>query len=144
VQYFGYGKFDGVVGLGWSSAAVGNVKSLIQNMFDQKVIEKKVFAFYLRSEAGANEGEVTFGGVDNSKFSGELFYQTLTSKNYWQIGLDSVEVNGTLLNSTKNAIFATGTTGLLGPSSDVQKIAVVALFLLCQMLNSILGDRNSQ
>jgi hypothetical protein len=119
---FSQGKFDGILGLAWPSISVDKVVPPIQNMLSQGILKTGVFSFYLPSQDGA-KGELDLGGIDSSKYTGELFYQPLSSKTYWEIQLDSLDVGGTSATSSNKAIVDTGTSLLAGPSSDVKAIA---------------------
>jgi hypothetical protein len=119
---FSVGKFDGILGLGWPSISVDKVTPPIQNMLEQGILKTGVFSFYLPSEDGA-KGELDLGGIDTDKFTGELFYQPLSSKTYWEIELDALEVGGTSATSSTKAIVDTGTSLLAGPTADIKAIA---------------------
>ncbi|OAY69558.1 Aspartic proteinase [Ananas comosus] len=54
-------------------------------MAEQKLIDKKVFSFWLnRNENDENGGEIVFGGVDSKHFKGDHTYVPITRKGYWQ------------------------------------------------------------
>jgi hypothetical protein len=53
------GKFDGILGLGFESLALGDAKTVFKNAIDQGAVANQMFAFYLGDEM---DGELTFGG----------------------------------------------------------------------------------
>lgn len=56
------------------------------SMAEQKLIDKKVFSFWLnRNENDENGGEIVFGGVDSKHFKGDHTYVPITRKGYWQV-----------------------------------------------------------
>jgi saccharopepsin len=58
-------------------------------MIDQGLIEYPVFSFRI----GCSEddgGEVVFGGVDHSAYSGDIDYVTVRRKAYWEVELEKV------------------------------------------------------
>jgi len=119
---FSVGKFDGILGLAWPSISVDGVVPPIQNMISQKIISQGVFSFYLPSQDGA-QGELDIGGIDSSKYSGDLFWQPLSDKSYWELTLDSMKMGGSSITSASKAIIDTGTSLLAGPTADVKAIA---------------------
>jgi saccharopepsin len=58
-------------------------------MIDQKLIEEPVFAFRLGSSE-EDGGEVVFGGVDSSAYSGHITYVPVRRKAYWEVELEKV------------------------------------------------------
>jgi hypothetical protein len=119
---FQLGKFDGIMGMAWPSISVDQVKPPIQNMIEQKIIDKGVFSFYLPSTSGA-KGELDIGGIDDSKYTGDLFYQPLSSKTYWEINMDGMKVGDTDVTKVKAAVIDTGTSLLAGPTAEVKALA---------------------
>ncbi|KAL0073745.1 aspartic peptidase domain-containing protein [Phycomyces blakesleeanus] len=54
--------------------------SLIFNMIDQKLIKEPIFSIYLgNTNAMENSGEIIFGGIDSTKYTGNLFYSPIVS-----------------------------------------------------------------
>ena len=119
---FKIGKFDGILGLAWKSISVDNINPVFNQMIDSGIIKSKVFSFYLSSSSN-KEGELTLGGYDNNRVKGNIFYMPLTSESYWEINMDSLTIKNESLISTNRAIVDTGTSLLVGPISDVTKIA---------------------
>ena len=68
---YAFGKFDGILGLGFDTLSVGGVETVFHNAIDQGVVEKPVFAFSLGDE---KDGELTFGGYDETKFVGDIHW----------------------------------------------------------------------
>merc|ERR1719230_839463 len=63
-------------------------------MVDQKLIDMPVFAFFLPTASG-QDGELVFGGIDQSHYTGDLVDVPLTSETYWQVSLDSMTLGST-------------------------------------------------
>lgn len=118
---FSLGKFDGILGLAWPSISVDNVVPPIQNMLKQKLLDEGVFAFYLPSIDGSI-GELILGGIDNTKFVGQVTYHLLSDKTYWEVLTDVIQV-GTFTTKNAKAIVDTGTSLLAGPTSAIKNIA---------------------
>merc|ERR1719373_1456846 len=92
-------------------------------MIDQKLIDEPVFAFYLQDDA-SKQGELVFGGIDKSHFTGELVDVPLTSETYWEVSLDAMKFGGkAVLSSPAKAIIDSGTSLLAGPKEQVGALA---------------------
>jgi len=120
---FAAGKFDGLLGLGFKSISQYNIPTPFEAMVAQKLVDEPVFAFYLQSDASA-QGELVFGGVDKSHYTGELVNVPLTSETYWEVSLDKVTFGSdAVVSSPQHAIIDSGTSLLAGPSDAVKSLA---------------------
>jgi len=119
---FEQGKFDGILGLGWDSISVDGVKPLFNEMIDQGLVKEPIFSFYLSNDDDT-PGELILGGVDESKYTGKMFYVPVTHETWWQIDMNSVKRDGSSVSSTKTAIIDTGTSLMAVPTKDVKEIA---------------------
>jgi len=121
---FTMGKFDGILGLGFNTISILGVETPMDNAFEQGVIEKNMFAFYL----GDNEdGELTIGGVDESRYVGDFHMVDLLEATYWEIKLDNVKTGrsgatGGIVGDT-TAIVDSGTSMITGPTRYISKLA---------------------
>merc|ERR1712066_436786 len=113
-------KFDGILGLGWDKISVGGVPTVMNALVASGELASPVFGFYLGDQKA---GELEFGGVDKSHYSGNFVYVPLSSETYWAVALDGVKLGGSSISSTKRAIVDSGTSLLAGPKADVQAIA---------------------
>lgn len=66
---YSLGKFDGILGLGFTSISIDGTPTCFENLIKQNKVDQPVFAFYLGDNG---PGELTFGGYDSSKFVGDL------------------------------------------------------------------------
>lgn len=151
---------DGIFGLGYpqltaSTSDGGQVYNpFVFNLVQNKVIADPVFSIYLNTaSATGNSGEIIFGGVDQSKYSGDLAYMPVAglesssdsnpldtifgggSSNsqtyaYWMVyGQGFNVVNGLqtpnlTMSSTVPVILDTGTTLTYLPHKVAQEIAL--------------------
>lgn len=122
---YALGKFDGILGLGFTSISIDNTITVFENAIKQNLVDQPMFAFYLGDNA---PGELTFGGYDASKFEGDLVTVPLESATYWEIALDAVSAGS--YSSTPNAdgsattgIVDSGTSLLVGPKREVSQLA---------------------
>lgn len=58
-------------------------------MINQKLISEKLFTFHLGKSDG-KVGEVVFGGIDHSQYTGEIRYAPVIREAYWEVRLDSI------------------------------------------------------
>lgn len=120
---FAAGKFDGLLGLGFKTISQYQIPTPFEAMIDQKLISEPVFAFYLQKDASV-QGELVFGGIDQSHYTGELVNVPLTSETYWEVSLDSMKYgSSTVVSSAQKAIIDSGTSLLAGPKEQVSALA---------------------
>lgn len=116
---FAFGRFDGILGLGYDTIAVNKIVPPFYNMLNQGLIDEPVFAFYLgdANKEGDNS-EVTFGGVDPSHYTGELIKIPLRRKAYWEVELDAIVFGDSSADlEDTGVILDTGTSLIALPST---------------------------
>lgn len=112
---------DGIIGLGRASKGVFGHDSFMDVVAKQKLLPSNIVSFALsRGSAKVQDGSVTFGGVDDSKYKGKITYtNTVGSKDHWRIPLDDASVDGSACGfSGKSAFLDTGTSYMLIPPAD--------------------------
>uniref|UniRef100_A0A803JBK2 Gastricsin n=1 Tax=Xenopus tropicalis TaxID=8364 RepID=A0A803JBK2_XENTR len=87
---FVYSSFEGIFGMAYPALAAGGATTPMQGMLQQNLLTYPIFSVYMSSQSG----EVIFGGVDNSLFSGQIYWTPVTQEIYWQIAIDEFSVNG--------------------------------------------------
>ncbi|KAM3472319.1 hypothetical protein MY5147_005340 [Beauveria neobassiana] len=85
---FAFGRFDGILGLGYDTISVNKMVPPFYQMINQKLIDEPVFAFYLGSEDSGSEA--IFGGVDKDHYEGKIEYIPLRRKAYWEVDFDAI------------------------------------------------------
>ncbi|NIG60327.1 chymosin-like [Pontoporia blainvillei] len=70
------------------------------------------------------ESMLTLGAIDPSYYTGSLHWVPVTLQKYWQFTVDSVTIGGVVVacDGGCQAILDTGTSLLVGPSSDILNI----------------------
>ncbi len=116
------GAFDGICGMAFQSISVDGVVPPFVNMVLDGSVDTPVFGVFLSSSPN-QVGEMLVGGIDDSKFTGQLNYQPLISETYWQIALSGMTLGGVSVSSVKKGVVDTGTSIFAGPSADVAAIA---------------------
>ncbi|XGW23508.1 hypothetical protein V3C99_005610, partial [Haemonchus contortus] len=117
--------FDGILGMAWSSVAVGGIPTPMSQIFsNQMVCEEAVFAFYLNRDLYNNVvgGELTLCGIDPTHYEGSIAWENLISETYWQIQLGGIIINGQQIIGPATAIVDSGTSLIAGPPALVQEI----------------------
>ncbi len=116
---------DGILGLGRDSSNRLGTPTLMDIMASQQLLKANMFGVHLsRSGDGANDGQITFGAPDSSKFSGDLSYiDGVSTDGLWEIPAEGVAVDGQSLGLTgKTAIIDTGTSYILMPPEDAKAL----------------------
>jgi len=115
---FAFGRFDGIMGLGYDTISVDGVVPPFYNMIDQGLLDEPVFAFYLGDTNEQQESVATFGGVDESHYTGKLVKIPLRRKAYWEVDLDAITFGKeTAEMDNTGVILDTGTSLIALPST---------------------------
>lgn len=115
---FAFGRFDGIMGLGYDTISVNKIVPPFYSMLDQKLLDEPVFAFYLSDTSSGAESEVTFGGVDESHYTGKMTKIPLRRKAYWEVDLDAISFgDATAQLDNTGVILDTGTSLIALPST---------------------------
>lgn len=113
---FAFGKFDGILGMGYDTISVQGMVPPFYNMVDQKLIDEPIFAFFLDDTDGASE--VVFGGVDKDHYTGKITNIPLRRKAYWEVDFDSIAIGDEVAELEETgAILDTGTSLIALPGA---------------------------
>lgn len=120
---FLYFPFDGILALSMYKGAQES-DNFLRVLKDSKVLKSNIFALTLsRSQDGPNTGEVTFGGIDASKYTGDIHYHTIpdVAEGDWALTLDDFAYDGKTAGMKKDrlAYIDSGTSYMFGPPEDV-------------------------
>lgn len=118
---FAFGKFDGILGMGYDTISVNRIVPPFYNMIKNKQLDSEVFAFRL-GDSDQDGGECIFGGYDADAFTGKLHYIPVRRKGYWEVELEAVKFGKeTLELENTGAAIDTGTSLIVMPT-DVAEI----------------------
>ncbi|KAG0278376.1 hypothetical protein BGZ95_004163 [Linnemannia exigua] len=119
-------KVDGIMGL-WYYAP-GSAVPILNVLRNNTILPSNMIGVWLQSttphgqtndtpaDAYTAGGEVTFGGVDTTKFRGSINYVDCAGKRPWSIPVGGMTVGGTKINANGAlAAIDTGTTAMLVP-----------------------------
>jgi hypothetical protein len=115
---YGSGKFDGILGLAFPVLSQDpEAKTVMDNLVSQKKLKNGMFAFYLGTDS---DGELTLGGYDQDRFTGDINWVNLLKASYWVSPIDQVKFGSDVVSGSKTAgIMDTGTSLLYGPMQTV-------------------------
>lgn len=117
---FAFGKFDGILGLAYDTISVDKVVPPINNAIQMGLLDLPQFGFYL-GDTNKNEndgGVATFGGYDESLFSGKLTWLPVRRKAYWEVKFEGIGLGDEFAElSETGAAIDTGTSLITLPSS---------------------------
>lgn len=118
---FAFGRFDGILGLGFDTISVNHIEPPFYTMVKQGLLDEPVFSFSL-SDKEKKESEVVFGGVDSKLFTGKITKLPLRRKAYWEVDLQGISFgNETAEFENTGAILDTGTS-LIGLPTDISEL----------------------
>ncbi|KAF2764194.1 putative vacuolar protease A [Teratosphaeria nubilosa] len=127
---FAFGRFDGIMGLGYDTISVNKIPPPFYNMVHQGLLDEAVFAFYLSDTNNGDESEAIFGGVNKDHYTGEMTKIPLRRKAYWEVDLDAITFGDqTAEIDSTGAILDTGTSLIALPST------------LAELLNKEIGAK---
>lgn len=116
---FAFGRFDGIMGLGYDTISVNKIVPPFYNMLDQGLLDEAKFAFYLGSaDKEKDESEAVFGGVNKKHYTGKMTKIPLRRKAYWEVDFDAISFGGdTAELDNTGVILDTGTSLIVLPSA---------------------------
>jgi len=111
-------KFGGLFGMAFQQIAVDNVVPPFNVMIQQNLVAEPAFGFWLSNKPSLlkHGGEITLGGVDQSRFTGSLFTVPVKSQVWWEIQIDGIFGNGALVSGPIDGVVDSGTSLLAMPT----------------------------
>ncbi|KAJ3045082.1 Vacuolar protease A [Rhizophlyctis rosea] len=121
---FAVGRFDGIFGLAYDNIAVEHVVPPFYNMINQKLIDEPIFgAYFGDNNDGGDGGEISFGGVNEDHFKGEITWAPIIRKGYWEVEMQNVTLGGQNIGvKTHRAAIDTGTSLCAIPTAEADAI----------------------
>lgn len=116
---------DGILGLSRTNDTGFDGPTFMDIVKESRLLKSNIVGFSLsRGSDGGKDGAITFGGVDETKLSGNITYtDTVSSSNRWSIPVDDVAVDGQACNFTdRSAIIDTGTSYAILPPDDAETL----------------------
>ncbi|ORX39290.1 aspartic peptidase domain-containing protein [Kockovaella imperatae] len=125
---------SGILGFAWESIAQTGATPFWEELASTGQWSESRMGFFLQryrgdpyaTEVESQGGELTMGGLDSSKYTGNVNYITFPSseEDYWRIPMQVITVQGSQVSGVTDRMSAidTGTTLISGSPSDVQAI----------------------
>ncbi|CCF59651.1 hypothetical protein KAFR_0H02420 [Kazachstania africana CBS 2517] len=130
---FAFGKFDGIFGLAFDTISVNRAVPPFYNAVNRGLLDAPQFAFYLGDKRLRKEGgEVTFGGYDETRFTGNITWLPVRREAYWEVDFNGISFGSQYAPLTATgAAIDTGTSLITLPSG------------LAEILNAQIGARKN-
>ncbi|KAF5100631.1 hypothetical protein D0Z03_000779 [Geotrichum reessii] len=117
---------DGIMGLPANDKSPDSFPGVINTLYNQKLIKNRIFSINLGRTSNENdEGSFTIGGVDTSKYTGDIAYADILSQEtgFWELKVEGTYINGYNVDfGSRTAIIDTGTTLLIMSPDDALKV----------------------
>lgn len=123
-------KYDGILGMGYPSLARDGVRPVFHQMMDQGVVDEPLFSFWISKNRTSSVGGVlTLGGSNKNFYTGDVTWNAVTVKDYWQIAVQGLSIAGRkgtdACDRGCDAIVDTGTSLIVGPVNDVYRLNTI-------------------
>ncbi|KAG7089827.1 hypothetical protein E1B28_011474 [Marasmius oreades] len=118
--------FDGLMGLAKSTLSEQKTLTPIEALAKQGLVKEAITSYKIpRLADNKNDGEITFGGLDSTKFDQQTLVSlpNVNKNGFWEGAMDDVTVDGqsTQLQG-RTAILDTGTTLIIAPAQDAATV----------------------
>ena len=99
--------------MGFSTISQTNSNTWTENLVIENKLASKLFSIQLgRASATLNtasataqvlnnqSGQIIFGAIDSSAYTGDITYMPVTIQAYWQVACDGIAANGDIIQNT--------------------------------------------
>jgi hypothetical protein len=99
-----------------------NTATPVESLASSGLISEAITSYKIsRLDDNKNDGEITFGGLDQSKFDAQTLttLDNVSPTGFWEANMDAVSVDGTDTGlQGRTSILDTGTTLIIAPPND--------------------------
>ncbi|KAJ7746620.1 acid protease [Mycena metata] len=118
--------FDGLMGLAKSALSEQKTATPVESLASQGLIADAITAYKIpRLADNKNDGEITFGAPDPSKFDAATLtaVPNVNTQGFWEVAMDAVTVDGQDAGlQGRTSILDTGTTLIVAPVDDATAV----------------------
>lgn len=118
--------FDGLMGLAKSALSEQKTPTPVESLASQGLIADAITAYKIpRLADNKNDGEITFGAPDPSKFDAATLttVPNVNAQGFWEAAMDAVTVDGQDAGlAGRTSILDTGTTLIVAPVDDATAV----------------------
>ena len=123
---FNSGKFAGILGLAYPSMSAYESTPVFDSIIKKKLLDKNIMTFYYSYNEN-EDGQITFGYIDTSKYIGNINYYPVIDKYYWTIEMTDIRLNNISLGICSKeqpckAVMDTGTSLITGPTKELKEL----------------------
>jgi cathepsin D len=126
------GDFDAIVGMAYKPLASKGQVPFVDQLIDQKLIEKNLFAFYFSFSPKNEKSELTLGFYDKHRYQGSLSWHKVTNPNFFVLDLIDVRLGdkslGLCIDKHCSVTPDTGTSDLTFPRWALDQLEIHPLF----------------
>ncbi|KAJ8496880.1 hypothetical protein ONZ45_g12289 [Pleurotus djamor] len=118
--------FDGIMGLAQSALSEQKTLTPIEALAQAGLVRQAIMSYKIsRVEDKLNDGEITFGGTDATKFDATTVetLKNVNAQGFWEASMPAVSVDGVDIGlNGRTAVLDTGTTLIIAPADDALAI----------------------
>ncbi|RIB29504.1 aspartic peptidase domain-containing protein [Gigaspora rosea] len=125
---FEFDEFDGIIGLAPEDDVLitPHEENFVDNLGEDFLDPNQIFSLKIGRHADQTESELTIGGIDPNKYTGELVYTQIAitaGQYYWTIFIDGFTINNNSLSFQRRiGRIVSGLSPIIVPFDDVHKI----------------------
>ncbi|KAJ3052429.1 hypothetical protein HK097_006272 [Rhizophlyctis rosea] len=120
------GMAGGILGMAFTKGftmANRGYYNWFEEAYRAELFQKGIFGLYANPNQGSGGGDLSIGGVNPSKYRGDIMWVNVIEKYYWKVRMIEVRYDTQSIGaSTLNAIVDSGTSRILGPADAVSAI----------------------
>lgn len=117
--------FDGIMGLARSELSNQNNPTPIDALVAANLLTNSIVSYKMdRVRDKGNDGQITFGALDTTKFDPKtaVTVNNINNNGFWEATMDDVTVDGQTLGLSRSALLDTGTTLIIAPDADANAL----------------------
>ncbi|XP_018406490.1 PREDICTED: lysosomal aspartic protease-like [Cyphomyrmex costatus] len=117
-------NYDGILGMCYPLRTTEGIMPFLTNMFQQDLLSRPVFSFYLKGYSSLIDSELIIGGSDPYLYDGELTYVSVTNEGYWHFNMDQIYMGRSKIcfYNCEQAIADMSISWIIGPTMQIEAI----------------------